>query len=267
MKRADRAEEPALCDESAYWAAILLQYALCAPAWLVRSSEPDPAEYVDTFVWSPREQDTPGWRAPLTALTMAIVRARPARGGEGPAEASIVLNIPTADDLRTADTAARYGDVTTFPANLVLEGLDVAAAFRGRLHAVRSVIDEVDRQLDKVPAAGARYRRLRDADTATGPILRSLPEPPVSYTYQHKQVPHERARNAADKGGHAEKPAPVIDLSVTMNSRVQEMTARWTIDRNVISENDIAAIRSAWRLALSRIVFENSSTHEPAIGG
>ncbi|WP_159839928.1 hypothetical protein [Nocardia sp. CY41] len=267
MNRADRAEEPAPRDEPAYWAAILLQHALCAPAWLVRSSEPDPAEYVDTFAWSPRDRDTPGWRAPLTALTMAIVRVRPDRGAQGPAEASIVLNIPTADDLRTADSAARFGDVTTFPANLVLEGLDVAAAFRGRLHAVRSVIDEVDRQLDEVPAAGARYRRLRDADTATGPILRALPEPPVSFEFQHKQMPHERARNAASRGGCAKEPAPVIDLSVTMNSRVPEMTAHWTIDRNVLSERDIGALRSAWRLALSRIVFESSSTHEPAIGG
>ncbi|MEV0297421.1 hypothetical protein [Nocardia sp. NPDC050710] len=249
------AEGPSRRDESAYWAATLLQHALCAPDQFMRAPETDLVEYVETYSWSPRDQVTPGSRAPLAALTMAIVRSRHTPDTDAPAEASIVINVPSAGNHRDPDRTAVIGGVTTFPVNLVLEGVDVDAAFRGNRYAVHSVIEEIDRQLDQVPNAGVGYQVLRNTDPVTGPILRALPEPPVSFTFHREQAPGESEWSVAARSAGTGAPVPVIGLTVTMHARAAEMTARWRFDRNVISEPDIAVLRTAWRLALSRIVF------------
>ncbi|MDV7268794.1 amino acid adenylation domain-containing protein, partial [Rhodococcus oxybenzonivorans] len=207
----------------------------------------------------------------LTALTLALVRWRRARGIESEG-ALVTLEGHGREEqvVPGADLARTVGWFTSiFPVRLDLTGVDVDDAFAGG-PAAAVALKTVKEQLHAIPDHGIGFGLLRYLNPETALPLSALPSPQLSFNYLGRLgaaasedgdwMPISEAGLA--EAAHTGLPVPAavdVNARTTDSGAGPELAATWAFPLGVLTTADVGELAQLWVSALAALTTQVKS--------
>ncbi|QNP74886.1 amino acid adenylation domain-containing protein [Streptomyces roseirectus] len=199
----------------------------------------------------------------LAALALAAHRGQQRSGSRAAAMASLLVDLEghgrDAHPAGGPDLSRTVGWFTTqYPARIDLRGLDLTAAWRGG-PALADLARRVRDDLAALPN-GAGYGLLRHLHPTARTELAGLPQPPILFNYLGRfpaadEGPWKPAPESSALGADTPPEMPAehclqIDVLVRGRSGSDELTARFTWPRALLSETEATGLADDWAQAL-----------------